>query len=692
MLKSTLQLGKALGLTLFALFILIEALGYITWQLMPRDPVALQRALGFEASITGLSRSPETIVPISARDDQGIPDRFPTHPKALHAVTEWSPERGRRFRQAPILDHKKLPPVEARLPENPLVIIPPEQNGPYGGVWQRYATGPGDIGIIKARLAYEGLVRWGPMAQRILPNLAVSWTIENAGRTFTFQLRRGVRWSDGHPFTADDILFWYEHVIQHPDLTPATPGVYMRGGVLMDVEKIDEYTIRFQFEQPHGLFLKALASGRGYDVVDYPAHYLKHFHPTFTSKETLDVMTQAAGFDFWYQLWGDKRDWRNMDLPRLWAWTIAEPPPAQPVVFVRNPYYWKVDPDGNQLPYIDRINVEIYDPETINLKAINGEIGMQSRHLQFGNYPLFMENRDKGGYRVLHWINGSGGSNILGINLNQKDPVLKSIVGDRRFRIALSHAMDRDVLNEAGFFGIGRPRQVSPPPSSPYYDPAYEQAYITYDPVIADSLLDAMGLKQKNEEGIRIRPDGQPVEFTIETTAFNSHLLELVAGYWTAVGVKTKVKELARQLFYQRKAALMHDVGVWGGADEQIPILDPRWFMPYSHESIQAIGYSRWFRTDGAKGEKPPEDIQQVMALYRQIEESMDESEQIRLFQNILDLNRKNLWVIGTVGGMPSLIVVKNTFRNVPEVALTGWSFRSPGNTAVECYAIEAID
>ena len=152
------------------------------------------------------------------------------------------------------------------------------------------------------------------------------------------------------------------------------------------------------------------------------------------------------------------------------------------------------------------------------------------------------------------------------------------------------------------------------------------------------------------------------------------------------------VLQLFTQLFYQRKAALMHDVGVWGGADEQIPILDPRWFMPYSHESIQAIGYSRWFRTDGAKGEKPPEDIQQIMALYRQIEESMDESEQIRLFQNILDLNRKNLWVIGTVGGMPSLIVVKNTFRNVPEVALTGWSFRSPGNTAVECYAIEAID
>ena len=186
--------------------------------------------------------------------------------------------------------------------------------------------------------------------------------------------------------------------------------------------------------------------------------------------------------------------------------------------------------------------------------------------------------------------------------LGHKDPVLKDIFSDSRFRIALSHALDREALNEASYFGLGTPRQVAPPPTSPYYSAEYEKAYTSFDPQIANQLLDEMGLSQKNEDGIRIRPDGLPLEVYVETTSINNQTLELIAGYWTDVGVKTHIKELARQLFYQRKAALMHDVGIWGGSDEQVPTLDPRWFIPYSTESIHGIGYSRWFRTFGQKG------------------------------------------------------------------------------------------
>ena len=555
------------GLTALAFVVLIvaliEILGHTAWYLTPRDPLSLRRASEFEASISGPS---SYTTAVADPRNTVIPERYPDGPKAVHRVSEWPIGRRRDFHQAPMLEIAeaagKIPSLDERIPLEPLVINPPEQMGPYGGAWPRFATGPQDIGIIKARLAYEGLVRWGPMAKEILPNLAVSWDVADSARSFTFKLRRGVRWSDGHPFTADDIVFWYERVIKNDDLTPSLPAAFVREGRLMEMEKLDDYTVRFTFERPHGLFLKVLASGQSYEMADYPGHYLQQYHPDFVPVEELTARADSAGFDFWYQLWGDVRDWRNKDLPRIWPWIIKEPPPTQPVVFERNPYYWKVDPNGNQLPYIDTMTFEIYDPETINLKAINGEIGMQSRHISFTNYPLFMENRVKGGYRVLHWISGSGGANILGLNLNHKDPVLKGIFGDRRFRIALSHAIDRQAINDASFFGIGKPRQVSPPPTSSYYSPEYESAYIEHEPDRANALLDDMGLTRRNEDGVRLRPDGEPIDITIETTALNSMTLELIAGSWTNVGVKTRVKELARQLFYQRKAALMHDVGV----------------------------------------------------------------------------------------------------------------------------------
>ena len=785
--------------------------------------------LGFVVLIVLLARATWSLSGAgSAATDQldgiAVPERHPAGPVRVHSVAEWPAEKGRSFHEAPMLAERvkagKLPPVAERLPEDPLVVVPPDQNGPYGGTWSRFATGPGDIGVYEARLSYDGFVRWGPMGRKVLPNLASRWTIEDGGCTYTFWLRRGVRWSDGHPFTADDILFWYNDVILNKELTPIVSRDLRRGGEVVKLDKLDAHTIRFRFKEPHGLFLKQLAAGMGYIPIRYPAHYLKQFHAAYRPKEELEAMAREKGFHFWYQVFGDRCDWRNTEMPRLWPWVVKEPPPAQPAVFERNPFYWKVDPDGNQLPYIDQMTFQIFDIETINLKAINGEMGMQSRHLAFNNYPLFMEGRSKGGYRVLHWISSGGGENILAINLNRdaaaarlaerdildwpalcsklaaggkadapsparriwqllpeearalarsaaggtelerkqrtdllaalnavvrdrsfhdaahfaglelsreasellaqpraelwpehvqrlnrllfeaafpdaiapsRPPVLKRIVADRRFRIALSHATNRDELNEIGYFGIGRPRQVCPPPASPYYVPEYESAYIQYDPAKANRLLDEMGLDRRNRDGIRLRPDGEPLTLQIEVPSVfvDFRIFELVASHWTAVGVKTDVKLEARQLFYTRKAALMHDVGVWGSADEMNPILDPRWFLPYSPESIHAINYSRWYTSEGKQGQEPPPDIRRCIDLYRQIQMTPDDAQHVRLFKEIIELNRKNLWVIGTVGQVPAMFLVKDTFRNVPDVAIAGWVFRTPGNTAPECYAID---
>jgi peptide/nickel transport system substrate-binding protein len=504
-------------------------------------------------------------------------------------------------------------------------------------------------------------------------------------------LREGVRWSDGTPFTTDDVVFWYNHILLNPDVTAIVPRQFKRGGEVMRLEKVDSCVFRIHFNEPYGLFMNILASGFSEQFVSCPAHYLRQFHANFTPEEQLNALARTRGFDRWYLLLKDKRDWDNPEHPRLWAWLIVDPPPARPAVWERNPYYWKVDQEGNQLPYIDRLVFDIYDVETINLKAMNGEVGMQGRHLDFANYPLFMENRDKGGYRVHHWLDGGDGGYALALNLNHEDPVLRGVFQDKRFRIALSHALNRDELNEACYFGLGKPRQKSPPSCSAYYYPVYEQAYIDYDPEKANRLLDDMGLDRRDKQGVRLRPDGKPFHLYIEVSSamIYPRLIELVAAYWTAVGVKTEMKLIARQLSQVRRDALLPDVSVWTGAGEYIPTLDPRWFLPHNPGSFHALDYTRWYMTGGRKGQKPPPAMMRCIEIYDQIEAASDEETHIALFKDIMDINLENLWVIGMVGEVPAIFLVNNSFRNVPEVAIAGWVFRTPGATAPECYAIE---
>lgn len=360
MIKGIMRWFAALAVVFGALFVLVEMLGYIAWQLTPADDASLRHVLAFERQVMGVAGSSEASFRQISDSRKSV---------EAHDVAEWDQHKGRAFSEAPMLATVVatggLPPVSERLPQDPLVIVPPEQNGPYGGTWTRFGNGPRDVGILEARLAYDGLVRWDAMSRKVIPNLAVRWEIGGDGRSYTLWMRKGVKWSDGHPCTVDDILFWYTRVLLNKTLTPVVPRDFKRDGRVMRVERVDDFTIRFQFDRPHGLFLYAMASGRSYEMLRYPAHYMKQYHPDFVPQDSLDAMAKEAGLDLWNRLFEDKGDWRNVEMPRLWPWLVVEPPPARPVVLERNPYYWKVDPEGNQLPYIDRMTFEIYDVETI---------------------------------------------------------------------------------------------------------------------------------------------------------------------------------------------------------------------------------------------------------------------------------------------------------------------------------------
>jgi len=590
-----------------------------------------------------------------------------------------------KFNEAPqladLVKQGKLPPVEERLPKEPVVIEPWEEIGQYGGTWRRAWLGLSD-GAGPFKIAYEHLVRWNADGSDVVPNIVKSFEVSKDGRTFTFHLREGLKWSDGTPFTTDDVRFWFEDIILNKELTPTFPSWLTVEGKPCTFKVKDKYTFTVSFSKPNAIFPMQLAYFGGFVA---PSHYLKQFHPKYTDPKKLEEMAKEAKFQFWYQLFGFKNNWlQNPELPSLWAWKLGSAPTATLMVLERNPYYWKIDPAGNQLPYIDRITHElVQDAEIINMKAVAGEIDMQMRHIKLQNYTLLMENRDKGNYRVLRWTTASGSDYMLMPNQNLKDPVLKKLFQDRRFRFALSLAINRQEINQLVFLGMGKPRQASLISASPYYDPLWEKAYAEYNPKKANQLLDEIGLSKRDKDGYRLRPDGKTLALTIEfaISPVASDAAELVKKYWEAIGIKVDIKQHERSLMYTKTLAGDFEVTTWGMDRAFQPLADPLYLVPYRQE-IGTWGplYALWYMTGGKGGEEPPGVVRQLQKIWDVIKVTTKPEERKRLVAQLTKIHRENIWMIGTVGESPALVVVKNNFRNVPEKLVSDDILRSPGN------------
>ncbi|MCC9076591.1 ABC transporter substrate-binding protein [Litorilinea aerophila] len=606
-----------------------------------------------------------------------------------------------QYNEAPMLAELvaqgQLPPVDERLPKNPRVIPVVEEIGEYGGTWFRAAVGPGDAGILNSRLSYENLVRWSQDGSTVVPNVAESFEINDTATEFTIKLREGMRWSDGEPFTADDFVFWYEDVLLNTDLTPSIPS-WMRDPVTGEVgklEKIDDYTIKFSFPNPYGLFIQILAgpsAGAGGNICDYPKHYLSQFHPNYVSEEELAQKTQDAGFDNWWELFGNKRNWQNPEQPHIWPWIPTRVPPDVPVVAERNPYYYKVDPEGNQLPYLDKVQFDIVEnADLLNLKAVAGEIDCQFRHILWNNYPLFIDNAEQGDYRVFRWKLAEGSNCLLHPNMNHKDPVLRELFQNKNFRIALSLGIDRTQINELAYQGFGQPRQASLIPESPYFKEEHATRYAEHDPDRANQLLDEIGLTERDSEGFRLRPDGEPLTITIEyAPVFGPwrDAVQMITDQWKQIGIRAIPKEEDRTLFSQRGLAGEEmDMGVWIMDRCLTPLIEPWYFLPYqggTPPSTAALWW-QWYQSRGEQGEEPPAEVKRQYELYDLIKGASPD-ELPALAEEFFDNASENIWFIGTVGVLPHVGIVKNNFRNVPEEAVSDWLQQTPGNTNVEQY------
>lgn len=602
----------------------------------------------------------------------------------------------------------QLPPVAERTGPEPIVMDGVEGTGHYGGTWFRLATNPQDLeGVMGNRYSYVSLVRWSPQGYPIVPHLAKSWTVSPDQRVWTFTLRKGLRWSDGHPFTTEDILFWWKwEVLYFKSDASGSAGSdfsFMRhAGKLGRIVAVDAQTVRFEFDDPNGIFLERLAS-----AVDYfrPVHYLKQFHPEVGDPRVIAATMQAMNLPSAYAVYARMKSALNPAHPRMWPWIYASYKSSAPQVFVRNPYYYAVDPQGRQLPYLDRLVSDIKSKGMLTAAAANGEPSFQDRHMDFQDYTLLASEAPRRGYHLEHYYAASRAWFHISPNLNRAiDPQRPEtawkhrLLNEKTFRQALSLAMRRREISAAVFNGVGEPAQLSPGPDSPYFNARQYKSFTAYDPARANALLDALGLTHRDHEGYRTFPDGsRMVWFLNAAEEYQPDAAAMLADQWAEVGIRAVVQTHVRTLWQVEQAALQHDFTVWGGLDEFMLILQPRYFVPLNGSSFFAPEWGRWYQRGGLQGnpeaaaaglEGPPpgHPARRAMELYDLALVAPTVAQRLAYMNEILEIAADNLWTINLATPPPMLAVVKDGFRNVPTDVIAAVFFQCPGNMGMETY------
>ena len=582
-----------------------------------------------------------------------------------------------QFGEAPMLAIQvaagELPPVEERLPEEPLVFNVFEGIGTYGGTLKAASIGTEYTELTPIR----GLVGAVQTANRgpghvidIVPYIHKGWEMSEDQKTVTMYLRRGMKWSDGHPYTADDVMFSFEDFL----LLEEFPSGWRRNGwgPMSHAEKVDDFTVRLHYSDPFPTLPGWYEFWGGWHPHAYPKHYLSKYHAKYN--ENADALAKEEGYDNWVQAVWQKRggggDFRVEDLntPSVKPWNHEEITTTY-VLHVRNPYHFAIDPAGNQLPYIDRLRVEtVADAETLNLKVISGELSVAAIGLSTPDFPLFKENEEAGNYQTLMWPRAAGAESFYAFNLTHQDPGLREVFQDVRFRQAMSLAINREEINKVLFFGLAVPRQAAMDPENSFYKEEWATRYAEYDPDTANRLLDEMGL-QRGGDGFRLRPDGEVLAVQILIPLeWPSHVAisELVAEYWQDVGVKVDPRSYNIDLVGERLGTNDYDVAVWflRRTNESKGYLPSNKFT--SADGHYAPAWWAWHHSGGESGEEPPDEFKEYFKLAGQWYITPDLTERDRIATQLFDFASEQVLLIGTVGYAPVPVIMSNEMGNVP--------------------------
>ncbi len=575
-----------------------------------------------------------------------------------------------------------LPPMQERLPKKPLMVDfkgDDKSLGKYGGDLRLLMGKAKDLGQITV-YTYARLVGYD-LDYKIQPDIAEAFVVGD-GRDFTFKLRKGHRWSDGHPVTSEDFRYFWEDMIKNKVLgKKGVPEQMLVDGKEPTFRIIDELTFKYTWEKPNPSFLPALAAPSPLYIYR-PAHYMKQFHADYADKEKLEAQVKKSKARDWSALHTRMQRQRrpeNPDLPTLQAWRNTTPPPSTRFIFERNPYFHRIDPKGQQLPYIDRLVMSVVSKDVIAAKAGTGEADLQARYLQFSDVPYLKRGEKKNNYTTRLWSLGKGSQVALFPNLNANDEVWRKIIRNVRFRRALSLGINRKEINEVIYFGLAYPSANTVMPQSALYKKDYSQMWAKYDKEKANSLLDEIGLDKRDPDGTRLLPDGRRAEITIETageSAEETDVLELITDHYREIGLKIFVRSSQRDIFRRRAYSGDTLISVFSGLNNAVATstMNPEELAPTDQAQLQWPKWGQYAGTNTKAGEPINLDSAMVqLQLFNQWMLAGNDEERTRVWHNMLSGYADQVFSIGTVNNSRQPVIISNDLRNVPENGIYAW-------------------
>jgi peptide/nickel transport system substrate-binding protein len=617
-------------------------------------------------------------------------------PEVITDASKWP----KAFKEAPALAEMvkggKLPAVDQRVPAEPIVVKPVHEIGKYGGTWRRGFTGPADQwNGFRAASGPDNMLFWDYTGDKIVPNVAKAWELQDGGRSTILHLRKGTKWSDGQPLTANDFVFWYEDVYLNKELFPIPTATFAINGKQGKVEKVDDLTVKFVFPEAFPFFPDIMAGSTAMSAHSYqgdptgvgpcvPTHYMKQFHPKYASKADLDKRIADAKFDNWVLLFKNRNTWQlNPDLPVLTPWKTTTPANTPVWTLERNPYSMWVDTEGNQLPYIDKVVMTLAENlEVINLRAIAGEFDFQARHMDIGKLPVFIENQQKGNYKLYLDVADYGADFMIKFNLSyEADPEIGKWMANTDFRRALSLGIDRDQLNEAFWLGTGTSSSVVPADHNKYNPgPEWRKKWSVLDVKQANDLLDKVGLDKKDSEGYRVRTDGKG-RLSLQITTLGGQFVqytkisEAIRDQWKKIGIDLQVQETERSLAIRKAGANETQLYAWNNDGSEHLFTFPTHVFPLEASNASGPLYGQWFQSGGAQGKAPTGKLLELMEKFRKAF-GVTEEERVKLGKEIWMIAADEVYNIGVVGlgaAAMGVRIAKNNMGNVP-----GRQYNSP--------------
>jgi peptide/nickel transport system substrate-binding protein len=630
--------------------------------------------------------------------------------EAVEATSTPVPLETSAYGEAPMLADMvaagELPPVEERLPdtEDIMVVAGVDGIGEYGGVWHGYTGGQDFSNILM--VIYDPPVRWKRDYTGYEPGLLRSWDISEDGKTLTWNFRHGIKWSDGEPFTMEDMAYWWELATneEFKVVTPPWWG-YDSDGTLMDVSFPDDYTMVMKFGEPHYIANFVVAQGFWeWLPMERPKHFLSPHDPAYNADATYEELESYVYGGNWLG---------NIEgYPCLHAWCVDTVTPGERTTWVRNPYYWKVDAEGNQLPYIDRMDVRIVsDAEVRVLELSQGKSEASFRGTDDPtNIPFLLEQAEAGDYHLHDGaVNGAGGWPGWLINMDFADSEtypdtweeIRDLIRNQDFRIGLSIALDRERLIDVVWDGIGYPTNATISPQSWHFASpegqkvyeAWRDIYKEYDPEGAMAHFDAAGFVDADGDGYRDLPSGAPFTLVMDLGDWGgvgvcTNAMEVYSANLEAVGIKTLINDLIgtpdwdlrqTQGLYMLRSTHVSELDLW---------TYPDWMFPLRNNRSWPLE-GRYRETGGAEGWEPLPNTSWAYELQQLYDQGLAEPDIQKRHEIVWQAIQIHIdhgpFMIGGSGDQQMPVVVRNGFMGIPKLVILGpWAPGSPGNLNTE--------